>query len=89
MLATTLRAGNFDFVTGATRWDASIADHTIPDSYFYSSRPAWWDNSPWPPIGPDRAPMVGIIPAENRYQALVLKSRVPPPPTNLRVLGIQ
>ena len=66
--ATILRHGNFDYVNNSTVWDSSISDHTIPDSLYLAARPDWWPNAmPWPPIGPDRTPMVGQIPAQCRF----------------------
>jgi hypothetical protein len=64
--ATLIRHGNYDYVNKAVIWDPNISDRVIPDSLLYSSKPSWWDNSPWPPIGPDKNPMVGTIPAQNR-----------------------
>jgi len=29
------------------------ASHTLPSSFFLSSKPAWWGSLPWPGIGPD------------------------------------
>jgi hypothetical protein len=66
--ATILRHGNFDYVNNTTVWDSSIADHAIPNSLYLTARPLWWpDTIPWPPIGPDRTPMVSQIPAESRF----------------------
>jgi len=77
--ATMLRHGNFDYVNNTTVWDSSISDHTIPDSLYYPSRPAWWpDGVTWPPIGPDRDPMVNQIPAQIRF---VQKGGLQPAPT--------
>jgi hypothetical protein len=68
---TVLRHGNFDYFTNSTVWDPSIPDHTIPNSLYYGSQPGWWPMGVlWPPIGPDRVPMVKPIPAEIRYKAL-------------------
>jgi hypothetical protein len=64
--ATLIRHGNYDYANKAVIWDPNISDRVIPDSLLYSSKPSWWDNSPWPPIGSDKNPMVGTIPAQNR-----------------------
>ena len=69
--ATLLRHGNFDYVNNAVIWDATISDHAIPNSLFYSSQPSWWTSGlSWPPIGPDLTPMRGRIPAQVRYEAM-------------------
>ena len=76
--ATILRHGNFDYVNNSTVWDSSISDHMLPASLYYSTRPLWWpDSIPWPPIGPDRTPMVSQIPAEYRF----VNGGPTPPPT--------
>lgn len=33
--------------------NASPANHTLPTSFYLTSKPAWFGNVPWPPIGPD------------------------------------
>ena len=65
-----MRWGNYDTVTDTVRWEASEVpsgvnpygnpvppDQTIPNSYYLSSRPPFFDTAfgaiPWPPIGPD------------------------------------
>jgi hypothetical protein len=66
--ATILRHGNWDSVDNDVVWDPSIPDHTIPSSLYYSSQPGWWPvGVAWPPIGPDRVPMVSQIPAQIRF----------------------
>lgn len=68
--ATLIRHGNYDYVNKTAIWDPNIPDHTIPNSLFYSSKPAWWDaDLAWPAIGPDLTPMVGVIPAQKRFQS--------------------
>jgi len=66
--ATILRHGNFDYVNNHVIWDPAIPDHTIPNSLYLSGKPSWWGVLPWPPIGPDKSPMVGPIPAQQRFQ---------------------
>jgi len=80
--ATILRHGNWDAANKHIVWDASITDHTIPDSLYYSDRPAWWPAGvPWPPIGPDRDPMVSQIPAQIRFvRSGGLQPAATPPP---------
>ncbi|HVU06255.1 MAG TPA: peptidoglycan-binding protein [Candidatus Paceibacterota bacterium] len=51
--ATTLLHGNYDWNASSTSWDAGNSNHTLPNSFYRSSQPSWWDTSPWPGIGPD------------------------------------
>ena len=64
---SAMRWGNYDTVNAANRFNCSEvptaepnfpnacpASQTLPASFFYSAKPAWWPGSkPWPAIGPD------------------------------------
>lgn len=68
--------------TGAVVWDSGIADHSIPASLLYTNgAPAWWGTNAWPAIGPDRNPVSGMIPAQERFLSLPIgkHSKLPPP----------
>ncbi len=64
---TLLRHGNFDYITDSTVWDPSISDHNLPNSLYLSSKPAFFGDLPWPPFGQDLIPMVGTLPAKQRF----------------------
>jgi hypothetical protein len=66
---TVFRQGNWDSVNNAIRWDEDIVnpDHGLPNSYYLTSKPSFFGDCAWPPIGPDLAPMVTDIPAKRRY----------------------
>ena len=83
--ARLLRHGNFDYATGSTQWDPKISDRHLPASLYHTSKPAFFGNAPWPPIGPDRSPMVSKIPAQLRYAGEVGDSGLGAP-QNLRVV---
>lgn len=59
--STLFRWGNYDYFHDAGRFDpgevpvgmAVPTDQTIPNSYYYASKPSWFGNRPWPLIGPD------------------------------------
>jgi hypothetical protein len=59
--STLFRWGNYDYSTRVNRFDPGEvpvgvpvpSDPLIPNSYYYSSKPAWFGNRPWPLIGPD------------------------------------
>jgi hypothetical protein len=48
-------------------WDPSVAVRKLPASLYLPSKPAFFGSLPWPPIGPDRTPMAGTIPARERF----------------------
>jgi len=79
--ATILRHGNFDYFNNSTIWDSTITDHTIPNSLYLPDKPSWFGNLPWPPIGPDRTPMVGQIPAQCRFLGGNCSPSTTPTPT--------
>jgi hypothetical protein len=62
VLSTTLRGGNYDYLTSSIHWE-NIASQTIPKSLYLSARPAFFGNTTWPPIGPDVPGLVKTIPA--------------------------
>ena len=68
--STLLRWGNYDTVTAGVKWVAAEvptagvpfingnpvpSTHTLPNSFYLSSKPTFWGSMPWPPIGPDVA----------------------------------
>jgi len=67
--ATLLRHGNYDYQTMSTIWDSNISEQNLPDSLYLFSKPAFFGNLPWPPIGPDINPRVGTIPAKQRFNS--------------------
>ncbi len=82
--ATILRQGNFDYITNSIHWDPNIADHTIPASYYLTSKPAFFGSYNWPAYGSDLSPMVGALPAEQRFKAIMSGGTIPSPPTSLK-----
>jgi len=47
--ASTIRHGNYDTKTAGIIYDSGIADHVIPDSYIYSTKPTNFAALNWPP----------------------------------------
>ena len=66
---TMILHGNYDYKNKAVNWDPEIKDRVIPDSYIYSSKPAFFGDCPWPPIGPDVNGYFNDIPAKLRYDS--------------------
>jgi len=78
--ANTLIHGNWDAHNNDVVWDSKIADKSIPNSLFLSSKPGWFGSLKWPPYGPDESPTsvtgdLAKIPAGYR---LVFGSNPPP-----------
>jgi len=66
--STLLRWGNYDVVTAVVQWNAAEiptaavpfvngntvpSSHTLPTSFYLSSKPAFWGAMPWPATGPE------------------------------------
>jgi hypothetical protein len=88
--ATLLRHGNYDVVNNAQVWDPTITDHNLPQSYLYSSKPAYFGRLSWPPFDPAKpsAASPESIPAGYRHihgvdPASALPEQRPSPPNNL------
>ena len=65
--ATSLNHGNYDYKTlGVAYWEGG-ANHTLPSSMYYSSKPAFFGSTPWPAFGPDVSPLTTTIPAQSCY----------------------
>jgi len=71
VLATLLRRANYDYFHGST-FDGNPVDYPIPQSLFYSSKPAFFGSLAWPAIGPDLGTMVNDIPATARWDRFVI-----------------
>jgi hypothetical protein len=70
--ATTLRHGNFDYLTNAVKWEPAIASRTLPDSLYLTSKPVFFDAGrgyAWPWVDPAGATKLHTLPAKARYDA--------------------
>jgi hypothetical protein len=79
VVSTLLRHGNYDYVSNATVWDPSIANHTLPASLYLSTKPAWWGANPWPafdPGSPAASDNYLNLPAGNAWHAM-FPSKIP------------
>ena len=85
----TFRNGNYDYFTKSTVWAATSTDHTLPPSLYLTAKPGWWDTSAWPPFGPETAPLVGVLPAQRKFEEILsgVTPKQPSPPTFLRRIG--
>lgn len=67
--ATLIDHGNYSHKTASQTWDAVIADHSLPDSFFLSGKPDWFYGLTWPAFNPASpgALTTPVIPAWYRY----------------------
>ena len=49
---TSFVHGLYNNIDGSTTWAGTVT-HTLPASFYLSSMPPWWSQTPFPPIGPD------------------------------------
>jgi hypothetical protein len=57
------RHGNYDYVTGGLVWDPNTPNHTLPDSLYLTSAPAFFSAGatctyPWPWVTPTGSPQI-------------------------------
>jgi hypothetical protein len=70
--ATTVRHGNFDYVTNSVKWDSAIANRDLPDSLYLTRKPAFFQAGrgyAWPWVDPAGATKLHVLPAKARYDA--------------------
>ena len=70
--ATTIRHGNFDYLTNSVKWDPLISGRTLPPSLYLTGKPAFFDAGKryiWPWVDPLGATKVHTLPAQARFEA--------------------
>ena len=78
--SNTLIHGNWDAAGNAVRWDANIADHAIPTSYYLSAKPAWFGNLNWPPFDSVNGSVLTLMNLTNLPAGYRFVYGVNPPP---------
>jgi hypothetical protein len=68
VLSTTIREGNYDYVTGEVHW--SSEPHQLPDSLYLSGKPAFFGEARWPWVDPFGATKLYQLPARSRFEAM-------------------
>ena len=77
------RHGNYDYVNGAVMWDTGTPGKTLPNSFYLSGKPAFFNGGsgyPWPWVTPDGSQPIqsgpsgcggtcSSLPAKARYDA--------------------
>ena len=72
VVATTLRHGNFDYVTNSVNWDPAIPGRELPNSLYLTEKPAFFDAGSgyvWPWVDPAGPVKLHVLPAKARYDA--------------------
>lgn len=65
---TAIRNGNYDYKTiGVAFWDGGSTNNSIGNSYYYSSKPAWFGTCPWPGEGFDVSGINNLNPAQATF----------------------
>jgi hypothetical protein len=75
--STFFSHGNYSGPTASATWSGTTT-HSLPASFYLTSKPAWFGNAPWPAIGPDVSGGIGnayghayAIPAEVCYESFM------------------
>jgi hypothetical protein len=72
VIETTLRHGNFDYVTNEVHWDPAVTEHTLPSSLYLTHPPAFFaagKGYTWPWVDPAGDTKLHTLPAKARYDA--------------------
>jgi hypothetical protein len=68
VLSTVIREGNFDYATNQVRWTG--VPQELPRSLYLSSKPAFFENNPWPWVDATGTTKVFTLPARARFDAM-------------------
>jgi hypothetical protein len=86
--ATTLRDGNYDYVSQTVKWDRTAT--TLPDSLYLTGKPAFMGTCAWPWVDPTGTTKLHTLPARARFDGNpdacgTASQKTPNSPTNLRI----
>jgi len=65
---STIRNGNYDYVTNSIKWAPDDTAHTLPNSLYLTSAPDFFSGYTWPWVDPING-TVHTLPAKARYDA--------------------
>jgi hypothetical protein len=68
VVTTTIRDGNWDYVTNSQKWFNTPGQFVIPASLYLSAKPAFFGANPWPWVNPATGATF-VLPAKARYDA--------------------
>jgi hypothetical protein len=67
---TTIRDGNFDYLTNSVVWAANDLTRTLPNSLYLTQKPTFFNAGrgyTWPWVNPTGSPRLYTLPAKARY----------------------
>ncbi len=67
--ATTVRHGNYDYLTNSVKWDPSFPERTLPTSLYLTQKPAFLKGYTWPWVDPTGPTQLHELPAKVRFEA--------------------
>jgi len=68
-LATTIRGGNFDYVTNKVAWTDGLPVQPLPASLYLSAKPGFFGDNQWPWVDPTGNTKLHTLPAKARLDA--------------------
>ncbi|MGJ4957036.1 glycosyl hydrolase family 28-related protein [Bradyrhizobium sp. HKCCYLRH2015] len=68
-LATVIRGGNFDYLTGKVVWTDALAAQPLPASLYLRAKPGFFGDHPWPWVDPTSDTKLHTLPAKARFDA--------------------
>ena len=69
VVSTTLRHGNFDYVTRAVAWSEGLS-RTLPPSLYLTRKPSFFGARRWPWVTPETGARYGALPARERFDRI-------------------
>ena len=67
--ATTVRHGNYDYLTNSVKWDPSFPEPRCPPRSTSAQKPAFLKGYTWPWVDPTGATKLYALPAKVRFDA--------------------
>jgi hypothetical protein len=68
VIATTIRDGNFDYVTNQVHWDRPV--QSLPDSLYLTAKPAFFGSNTWPWVDALGTTKTYALPARQKFDEL-------------------
>ncbi|HZJ52897.1 MAG TPA: glycosyl hydrolase family 28-related protein [Myxococcaceae bacterium] len=67
--ATSVRHGNYDYLTSSVKWDPGFPERTLPTSLYLTQKPAFFAGYTWPWVDPTGPKQLFELPAKVRFEA--------------------